>query len=390
MADDKIDSLSFSEWFSKNNPFYLISVFMMFLGLWLISSESSATNSSLYTVISFFGIQNLYEIIIISMGLFLVRKNVNSRHGLMLLCFLPLFLTDMTFFQARVSSLSQTAGLTVSTVYLILAGVKVFLIMKFLEIKLEWDRLVYIFTSLALIYFGPIYIYYTLEKSAGHDIMVWQANNIYALWLISAIAAIPFVVKNFKKSTVDKTIENSYLSDSNTFYRYTMKFIFFMTFVQMMVNTTSTGLFRESGSILHNIIPVLTVGLFFVEAFIRRQLETESEINTLDITVLTAALIMCFSETVKLLPEIYYINLTIVYSALIICFIFRKNYYSLAIISLSAGYYIFGKTVAVLQNVLAAGRELSRTGWAIMLTVFSFVFLIVGFIFSMKSSKKGI
>ena len=60
---------SWGAWFVENNPLYLLSVLLMFLGLHLVSREAGAEGGSVSTVLAFFGVQNLYEIIMVGMSL---------------------------------------------------------------------------------------------------------------------------------------------------------------------------------------------------------------------------------------------------------------------------------------------------------------------------------
>ncbi|MGM0601600.1 MAG: hypothetical protein ACQETH_17440, partial [Candidatus Rifleibacteriota bacterium] len=61
-------NFSFSDWFKRNNPLYLLSVLFMLTGLYLISSEAQSNNLDIQSLLAFFSVQNVYEIIMLSMA----------------------------------------------------------------------------------------------------------------------------------------------------------------------------------------------------------------------------------------------------------------------------------------------------------------------------------
>ena len=70
---------------------------------------------SLHMVIFYFGVQNVYEIVMVAIALYLLTAQIQPRHGKILLIFILIFLTDLTFYQARISALSSSAGHWVAT-----------------------------------------------------------------------------------------------------------------------------------------------------------------------------------------------------------------------------------------------------------------------------------
>lgn len=65
-------------WFRSNNPLYLLSVVLMLLGLYLVGSELESGKVSILTVAGFFAVQNLYEILMIVLVLYLLKNQIQS------------------------------------------------------------------------------------------------------------------------------------------------------------------------------------------------------------------------------------------------------------------------------------------------------------------------
>jgi len=97
----------FFSWFSNNNPLYLLSVVLMLAALYLVSSEVEAGKTTVFTVCSFFAVQNLYELVMIGMALYLLKKHIQSDHGKLLLILVLVFLGDLTGYQVHIAGKDQ-------------------------------------------------------------------------------------------------------------------------------------------------------------------------------------------------------------------------------------------------------------------------------------------
>ncbi|HNV72325.1 MAG TPA: hypothetical protein PKO06_21635, partial [Candidatus Ozemobacteraceae bacterium] len=106
-VEPAVEEAGFLDWLIDNNPLYLLSVIFMFGGLLLVSKASyqvpgqAGPDASLSTVVAFFGVQNVYEIIMVGMAIYLIANKVNARHGKILLALELLFLADLTYYQVR-------------------------------------------------------------------------------------------------------------------------------------------------------------------------------------------------------------------------------------------------------------------------------------------------
>ncbi|MFZ5952525.1 MAG: hypothetical protein ACOYXC_17625, partial [Candidatus Rifleibacteriota bacterium] len=185
-------------WFSENNPLYLLSVFFMLLGLHLVSSDAQASNISIHGLLAFFAVQNIYEIIMVGMALYLLKNKVQPGHGKLLLLFVMLFLGDVTFYQVRISGLSVFYGNLATMIYMTLALIKLIAVIKILRLSIYHWRIFYVVSSFTLIWIGPK-IAYNIMDSVGKEATTYfdATTIIYLLWLAAGLIHLPVIIQNW-------------------------------------------------------------------------------------------------------------------------------------------------------------------------------------------------
>ncbi len=192
---------TWTDWFYENNPLYLLSVLFMFGGL-LMASQASHEGATLGTVAGFFGVQNIYEIIMIAMAIYLLRNKVNLRHGKILLVFGLVFLADVTFYQARITAMASVqkamwVPLTISGIYLVLAGLKLYGVLLMLNITLRWEQFFYSLAAFGMVYFSPQYFMsrvYDLENLKMLQNESFPQRILFQIFLVAALIQIPAIV----------------------------------------------------------------------------------------------------------------------------------------------------------------------------------------------------
>ncbi|MBF0501615.1 MAG: hypothetical protein HQM09_15860 [Candidatus Riflebacteria bacterium] len=389
----------FTEWLLENNPLYLVSVLLMFLGLHLVSRDASGENGSIWTIVAFFGVQNVYELFMIGMSLYLLTAKINARHGKILLILVLLFLTDLTFYQVRISAMSAVVGAWASGIYLFLAGIKIAAAVKVLAIRVRWERLIYPLMAFAVIYFSPQYLYHVVDgiglKQAGGPTPVIPfsgVHEVYMIWLVAAFIHIPVIVGAWRKNDLEGTIENQYLGDENGFYRWLLLFPFIVLPVQLMVNVMNdvTASNAAIGFLGFNLVPYLLVAVFFIQLFIRSFIDQVWSLNSYDFIALTV--VFCYalgSETSNnAFAFPYAFNRFLIILAHIAVMVTRSNLGSAWFLMTVAAWYSFSGITHVAGKAVTYGQSLSKTAWAVILMIGSFVFLGLGFLVSLKSHQK--
>jgi hypothetical protein len=117
------------------NPFYLLSGGCMLAGCYLLSVALYTKAGNVGKLLVLLGTVNVYELLIVGLGLLLIRHPVFRRDGRILLALEALFLADITFTAGVLATVDARWGLAVVAGLLVLAGVKVALILRPLRVR---------------------------------------------------------------------------------------------------------------------------------------------------------------------------------------------------------------------------------------------------------------
>ena len=101
---------SFLQYLSDNNPFYLLSAASMLLACLLLSNTTTWSPIAARKLVMLIVTLNLYELLIVALGLFLIVKRDHARDGLKLLCVEAVFLADVRFLNSELYTESLRLG----------------------------------------------------------------------------------------------------------------------------------------------------------------------------------------------------------------------------------------------------------------------------------------
>ncbi len=375
------------------NPLYLLSVLLMIAGLYLVNAAASENVVGVGTVAGFFGVQNVYEIVLVAMAVYLLRTGTNSRHGKLLLLFVMVFLADLTFYQVRIAVMDRSWGFTLSTFYLILGAAKVWAVFAWLEIEMRWERLVYPLMAFGMIYYAPNYIYSVMDSTgSGNSGMPFSGQvDVYMIWLVAAAIQLPVIVANWRKSSLEKAEPNPYVGDATTFSWALMLFPFVILPFQLEKNVMADAAAGNPaiGKLTFVYLPYLLAGVFFFQSFFRTQIAKMYSINAYDAFVLIGLTLFALftARSDEIGDGLSTVNWYLVFGAHLVVAFTRRNLICAGFLSLVAVRY-FGlgiKTAA--GNIYDYGRTLSTTTWAGLLMIGSFVSLGLGFLLSIATKN---
>ncbi len=388
----KPPEFSFSDWFKNNNPLYLLSVLFMLLGLHLVSSDAQASNLSVNGLLAFFAIQNIYEILMVGMALYLLKSKIQPGHGKLLLLFVLLFLGDVTFYQVRISGLSVALGNLATLVYMVLACIKLAAVIKALNLKIYHWRIFYVLSSFSLIWIGPK-ITYNLMDSIGKSVSSYfnATTIIYLIWLTAGLIHLPIIIKHWFSNQLNEPEENSFIGNETTFWRYLMVFPFIIMPVQLLLNVMADSSLSISSSTpsVTLIVPWFIMAGFFAQTMWKRSISKIIKINLFDSILLGfATLVTMVTLDAELTPVI--INFTIAISALLITVITRKNTQNAAILGFVGLYFSGTQFYSAAKSAVNYSKGLSKTAWAGILMAGSFVTLGLGFLLSIGKKTDNV
>lgn len=387
---------NWTQWLIDANPLYLVSVMFMFLGLLLVSRETAAPGSSVETVMLFYGIQNLYEIAMVGMGIYLLRTSTNARHGKILLLFVLVFMADLTFYQVHISSLNAKWGMLVSAIYLLTGAVKLGAVVHLLEITPRWERLFFPITAFAIIYFAPQYVYHSVDAvgrsgAAGATTPFSGVTEIYFIWLLAALIQLPLIVSTWRESDLAESVSNKYLGTERPFYWTILLFPLAVLPFQLLQNVMADA--RAANGAIADMafvyVPFLLAAGFFLQAFARGFIRQEFGQNTFDFGMLMAAFVVAFAtqQPGEVLAPLGQANVLLTLAAHIAVVVSRQNLYSAGFLTLVVAWQFLAVIKLGCAKAAKFLLDLSGLAWAGILMSGSFVTLGLGFLLSLRSGR---
>lgn len=377
---------SFATWLRKNNPLYLLSVVLMLAGLYLAGSELETGHVSSLQVSGFFAVQNLYEIVMLAMALYLLKRKIQPGHGKLLLFFVLLFLGDLTFYQVRISGLSLAAGGIATGVYMALAVIKLAAVIKVLGFSIHRARLFYAGSAFALIWLAPK-VAYLLVDSIGRDSFRYFDGSyvFYSLWLIAGLIHLPLIIENWRKNNLNEPVQNEHFGNETDFWRWLMIFPFFVLPLQMTMNVMSDSyrFIDPTLPVAAVIAPWLLAAAFFAQSLWRHLFTTKNSLNACDsVIMLVFLLVVKVSSVDYSVPVI--INHVLLGAGLITTWLTRGNLVNAGVLTMIGMWHAGNQLLAGARSAVAYGSTLTRSAWAGILMAGSFLLLGIGFLFSVR------
>ena len=144
----EISLVSLRRLVGRCNPFYPLSALCMFAGCFAIIHAADLGPGQLPRLIGLLAVINLYEALLIGLGLLLARTGRSPRDGRFLLVIEVLFLVDATFLVSECASVNRTWGLAVAIATGVLAVAKLVVVTRVLGLR--WRPHVWLWTTVAL------------------------------------------------------------------------------------------------------------------------------------------------------------------------------------------------------------------------------------------------
>lgn len=385
------NSDTFADWFRKNNPLYLLSVVLMLFGLYLAGSELETGKVSTLAVSGFFAVQNLYEILMVGMALYLLKNRIQPEHGKLLLIFVLLFLGDLTFYQVRISGLNYMAGGIATAVYLLLAIIKFAAVIKVLGLTMHRARIFYVFSAFTLIWVAPKIAYLMVDSIGKESLSYFDGSYVfYSLWLIAGLIHLPLIIENWKNNLLNTSCENKYLGNETTFWRWLIIFPFVLLPVQLLLNVMSDSyrMVNPTMPVAAVIAPWLLGAAFFIQTLWRHHIKTQNGINTFDSVVMLSFLaIVMLTSSAATVPVV--INYLLLVTGLMVTWLTRDNNLNASGMAFVGLWHAGDQMLRGASYAVHYGSGLSRLAWAGILMGGSFVLLVIGFIFSIGKPRTG-
>jgi hypothetical protein len=118
----------------EHNPFYLLSALSMLVGCYTLADALALRPGQTGKLLLLLATLNVYEVLLIALAVFLVRRLGLLRDGLTLLLLEAVFLVDATFLNGEFFAADLRTGALVSGAVLLLAVVKVAVVVRILRL----------------------------------------------------------------------------------------------------------------------------------------------------------------------------------------------------------------------------------------------------------------
>jgi hypothetical protein len=166
-----------------HNPCYLLSGACMLIGCRLLISVLHTPAGDVKKLLLLLGIINLYELLLVILGLVLIKRIAFKRDGRILLALQALFLVDITFTSGIISTIDLGSGIFINAALLILAAFKVSFILHNLKLPRAGRISFFITLQIALLLAIPlIYKWIAGNRNGNLTPLV-----VYATWWLAAL-----------------------------------------------------------------------------------------------------------------------------------------------------------------------------------------------------------
>ncbi|MDB5293250.1 MAG: hypothetical protein JWL69_4491 [Phycisphaerales bacterium] len=163
------------------NPFYLLSALCMVAGCFALNSGLAPRTAEVPKLLVLLGTLNVYEAMVVALGLFLIRRRRLLRDGRTLLLIEAPFLVDLTFLNAETGSVSLKAGALLSSLVLLLALLKVGVVLRILGNRLPRRAFAFISLELATLLMLPTVFKWFESRgtvTGSHFYLAWWAAGL--------------------------------------------------------------------------------------------------------------------------------------------------------------------------------------------------------------------
>src|SRR2546421_4978962 len=212
-----------------HNPCYLLSGLFMLAGCWLLNFALYTRAGDIRKLLLLLLIVNIYEFLLITLGLALIKRIAFKRDGRILLALEALFLIDITFTSGILSTIDLSIGLLINATLLTLAAIKVFLVLRGLRLPNSTRMAVFILTQIACVLLIPTLFKYIALPHHGRI----TALNVYFTWWLTAL--LPFL-----GLPLHRLPSRSFLHPTGTEHRLALLFLI-LPFASLIIHLHSSA-----------------------------------------------------------------------------------------------------------------------------------------------------
>ncbi|MFH1231058.1 MAG: DUF4190 domain-containing protein [Planctomycetota bacterium] len=172
---------NFIQSFIINNPFYLLSALLMIIGCYLVLSPFQQISRSITDILIYLGIVNFYEAILIITAIYLMVHKKIIRDGVILLLIECFFLADVTLMSPVYQFYGVWDGIALSLTVTILAILKIYFIVRYLNLHFNWAFYCFAIIGLFFLYLSGNAIFIGIKEGINNPML------LYIIWSIAGL-----------------------------------------------------------------------------------------------------------------------------------------------------------------------------------------------------------
>jgi hypothetical protein len=172
------------------NPFYLLSALCMIAGCYLLNSGLALHTGELPRLLLLIGTLDVYEMLLIALGLYLIHNRGVIRDGTTLLLLEAPFLVDLAFLNAEIAQIPGPIGLWLNVLMFGLALLKVTIILRVLFGRLPIRPFAVIAFELTFLFALP-----TVFKAIAHNGAL-SDGQFYSAWFLVALVPVIYELQS--------------------------------------------------------------------------------------------------------------------------------------------------------------------------------------------------
>jgi hypothetical protein len=378
-----------------HNPFYLLSALCMIAGCFALNSALQTRTGELPKLLLLMGTLQLYELLLVGLGLYLIVKHRLDRDGRTLLLLDAVFLVDLTFLNNETAATNLWAGVLVNGLTLLLAVAKVALVMTTLSVRFPRRTFAFVVLQLVVLLGMPCMLKWVEQPGAMHAGIT--PLQLYTAWWAAGLVLVVFEMMRRLRPGADHSIAGPGVR------RDVMRVYAAVPFLSIVAHLGMLHYVYNVTWHLTYAAPVLLgLGVILARDFSGRLLPTDGRILRATLPALAVAFSLPYPNALAFkLPAIdraltpILLTVAAAYFTYVYAFVFRHAlwYVGAGIVGIST--YLFGPTASQTVTTLDTARQWSlsavrrlipRTAisWGIIAIIFSFAFLGVGAVLSLR------
>jgi len=170
-------------------PFYLLSALMMMVGCYTLAHSLDLKVAAVPKLLALIVIVNLYEAMLIGLGVYLIRHRRLLRDGVLLLMLELPFLFDMTYLNTELISASRSVPGFAGVLLGLLMLAKIFAVIRALGIPVTWPHWTPAVSGIVVMVGTPTWLDW---RSVAGEVGVTQLYA--ACWAVGLIGAVHGVI----------------------------------------------------------------------------------------------------------------------------------------------------------------------------------------------------